>query len=168
MPTFKSDSIRGLTTEITGWANETFPDRTPASALLKLFGEIGELIESPRSPGEYADICILLFDLANMHGIDLGQAIWDKMQINKGRTWSLSESGTYRHIEGECQQVEEYADPDSVATLTLPYNLGYEDAKDGLSPRSVLTLSGADVPTTMDNTRNYLAGYNSFPGGEHG
>jgi len=89
--------IKDLTKEIVEWADSVFPDRGPQAALLKLFEETGELVKNPKSPGEYADICIMLFDLANMNGIDLSSAIKDKLQINKRRTWEKSLTGTLQH-----------------------------------------------------------------------
>lgn len=92
------DTIESLTKEIVGWADEVFPDRPPTSALLKLFEEVGELVKDPSDGSEYADICIMLFDLANMHGVDITAAIKKKMAINKARTWGLTASGTLRHL----------------------------------------------------------------------
>jgi NTP pyrophosphatase (non-canonical NTP hydrolase) len=90
-------NIDELTQEIVEWADQVFPDRTNSSALLKLFEEVGELVKDPHSPGEYADICIMVFDLAHMHGVDLASAIKEKMQINKARTWRVTATGTLQH-----------------------------------------------------------------------
>lgn len=89
--------IAQLTEDIVNWADEVFPTRTPQSAFLKFFGEIGELIDNPSNPDEYADICIMLFDLANMHGVDIAQAIRAKMITNKKRSWEKTGLGTWRH-----------------------------------------------------------------------
>ncbi len=89
--------IAELTREIVEWADSAFPKRTPQSAFLKFFGEIGELVDNPSNPDEYADICIMLFDLANMHGVDIAQAIKTKMNINRSRTWVTTALGTWRH-----------------------------------------------------------------------
>ena len=96
--------IQTLTNKIVDWANHVFPNRTSSSALLKLFEEVGELVQSPNSPGEYADICIILFDLAKMHGVDLSVAIQEKMRINEGRSWKFTDTGTMHHceIEDDC------------------------------------------------------------------
>jgi NTP pyrophosphatase (non-canonical NTP hydrolase) len=91
--------IRELTAEIVEWADSVFPQRKLDSALLKLFGEVGELIKDPDSPGEYADICIMVFDLAAMHNVDLAQAIRDKMVVNRSRRWAITAVGTLQHIE---------------------------------------------------------------------
>lgn len=90
-------SIRELTTEIVAWADSAFPKRTVQSALIKFFSEIGELADDPSKSGEYADVCILVFDLAAMHGVDLAQAIRDKLAVNKGRDWVEMPTGVFRH-----------------------------------------------------------------------
>lgn len=89
--------IRQLTEQIVQWADSVFPDRKPESALLKLFEETGELVRDPTAAGEYADICIMVFDLAHMHGIDLAQAIREKIEINQNRVWKRTASGTLQH-----------------------------------------------------------------------
>lgn len=95
------NTIRELTEDIVQWADSTFPSRNAASALLKLFEEVGELVKDPSSGPEYADICIMLFDLANMHGVDLAAAIKDKMDINRGRKWAVTSLGTLHHSDSE-------------------------------------------------------------------
>ena len=104
--------IKSLTKDIVDWADSVFPDREPASALLKLFEEVGELVRNPDSPGEYADICIMLFDLADMHKVDLSKAIVEKMQINKDRNWTVTKNGTMQHedqpVVGICPKREAY------------------------------------------------------------
>ena len=91
--------IAQLTREVVEWADSVFPDRGPESALLKLFEETGELVKDPRAAGEYADICIMIFDLAHMHGVDLAQAIRDKLALNRSRTWMKTATGTLQHME---------------------------------------------------------------------
>ena len=86
-----------LTREVVDWADNAIPERTAASALIKMFEEIGELTKDLRSPGEYADVMIMLLDLAHMHEVDIGQAVRDKMAVNRSRTWAITETGTYQH-----------------------------------------------------------------------
>lgn len=38
-------------------------------------------------PAELADVCIRIFDMCGYYGIDLGQAIKEKMEYNKGRPY---------------------------------------------------------------------------------
>lgn len=95
------NTIKELTADIVEWADATFPARNASSALLKLFEEVGELVKDPSSGPEYADICIMLFDLANMHGVDLAEAIRAKMEINRGRRWEITSLGTLHHSDSE-------------------------------------------------------------------
>ncbi len=83
-------------------ANKLFPDRTPSSAFMKLYSEIAEVIDSPSSADEYADVFILLLDLAKMHGVvNLGKAILKKSQVNGERKWMKNALGTYQHITAD-------------------------------------------------------------------
>ena len=95
------NEIRLLTDEIVEWADSVFPNRTPQSALLKLFEEIGELVKDPADGGEYADIMIMMFDLANMHRIDLAAEVRAKIEINRSRVWAKSKTGTLQHKEND-------------------------------------------------------------------
>jgi NTP pyrophosphatase (non-canonical NTP hydrolase) len=108
--------IKELTNEIVVWADEVFPDRDETSALLKLFEEVGELVRDPSQPGEYADICIMIFDLAHMHDIDLSAAIREKIEINKRRSWTKTATGTLQHT-GIYTNRFETPEPESEATL---------------------------------------------------
>ena len=118
--------IQTLTKDIVTWANMVFPNRKPSSALLKLFEEVGELVRDPASPGEYADICIMLFDLANMHGVDLSKAIEDKMRVNRSRQWTVTKNGTMQHMG---------VDPTTASPTRQAYLTGIRDAREG-SPRN--------------------------------
>ena len=100
--------IRQLTDQIVQWADSVFPDRKPESALLKLFEEVGELVRDPANPGEYADICIMVFDLANMHGIDLAAAIRQKIEVNRNRVWRKTQTGTLQHDHAESESRSYY------------------------------------------------------------
>ena len=80
------------------WASKTFPDRTPKDVLIKLFEEIGEYAKSPSAAGELADMLILIYDLALMHGIDPHKAVYDKMMVNQRRNWHFNkETGVAQH-----------------------------------------------------------------------
>ncbi len=37
--------------------------------------------------GELADVLLYLLQIASLNGIDLGQAVMDKLKINHNRTW---------------------------------------------------------------------------------
>lgn len=97
-PEYNRNDLRIIQQLVVQWADVTFPDRHPAMALLKLYEEIGELIRNPKEPMEYADIIIMLVDLAHMHGVtDLGNAVHRKMKINANRQWSQTATGTMQH-----------------------------------------------------------------------
>jgi len=94
------NSIRDAQAQITAWADWQFPGRTPVGTLLKLYGELGEVAASPASPHEVADVFILLIDYCSLQGIDLPQALKEKMAINRGRRWRFnSTTGLAQHIE---------------------------------------------------------------------
>ena len=112
--------IRQLTQDIVQWADSVFPDRKPESALLKLFEETGELVRDPTAAGEYADICIMVFDLAHMHGIDLAEAIREKLEINKHRDWTKTKTGTLQH----------FGEPDRMKVIGRNGNSGLHYAYD--------------------------------------
>lgn len=81
-------SLRDLQQEITAWADAQFPNRTAHDALVKLIlHEIPEFCRNPRDPLEYADLEILLVDVASLNGIDIESAVEDKMAINRKRSW---------------------------------------------------------------------------------
>lgn len=61
--------------------------------LALIHSEVSEALEADRK-GDYdnfveelADVCIRVFDLCGAMGIDLGNAIDEKMEVNKGRGW---------------------------------------------------------------------------------
>jgi NTP pyrophosphatase (non-canonical NTP hydrolase) len=94
------NDLRVMQRLVVMWADSAFPDRAPASALLKLYEEIGELIRAPANAEEYADILIMLVDLAHMHGVtDMGAAVRAKMKTNSRRKWTPTAIGTMQHTE---------------------------------------------------------------------
>lgn len=85
---------------ITAWADRTFPDRTIEEAVKKLKKETAELeVSGHLDAGEFADVAILLFDIAHLQGIDLSRAIENKMRINESRTWMKMGDGTHQHVD---------------------------------------------------------------------
>lgn len=98
---FEMNDLRVMQQLVVQWADGAFPNRAPAGALLKLYEEIGELIRAPDSAEEYADIFIMLVDLAHMYGVfDIGAAVWAKMKINSRRKWTPTAIGTMQHVGG--------------------------------------------------------------------
>jgi hypothetical protein len=86
-----NDSITSLQADIAEWADKVFPDRTAHGSLAKLvLEEIPEFIQSGMSdPHEYADLVIMILDIAHLKGIDVGKAVIEKMGINRSRAWSI-------------------------------------------------------------------------------
>lgn len=84
---------------IAAWADRTFPDRTIEEAIKKLKKEAAELeVSGHLDAGEFADVAILLFDIALLQGIDLSRAIENKMRINERRVWAKQGDGTHQHV----------------------------------------------------------------------
>lgn len=121
--------IRQLTEQIVQWADSVFPDRKPESALLKLFEETGELVRDPTAAGEYADICIMVFDLAHMHGIDLAAAIREKLEINKHRDWVKTKTGTLQHFGSPTRM--DHIGQNGDSGIHCAYDQGKRDALHG-------------------------------------
>lgn len=93
------DSLRFAKGEVAAWASQTFPRRTPQGVFLKMFEELGELVNDPKSPGELADVLIMVLDLAAMNDINVGMALRDKMAVNYKRTWAWNEEmGIAQHV----------------------------------------------------------------------
>lgn len=96
---FGNVTVRHMQQSIHQWAEETFPGRPIHSALVKLFEEIGEVIKEPHKEEEWADVLILWFDLASMHGVDLVSAVSNKMAVNRARKWAVDDNGLMSHIK---------------------------------------------------------------------
>lgn len=95
-------SISGLQKEIAEWADEVFPDRTAHNAVCKLMlEEIPELMQSKSmDPMEFADVLILILDIAHLQDIDIEAAVLSKMALNRTREWAVcSESGLLSHVK---------------------------------------------------------------------
>lgn len=87
---------------IAEWADAVYPNRTPEHAITKMMlHEIPELLQGGvNDPLEFADVAILLFDIAHLKGIDIGKAIADKMKINKQRIWGIDRhTGLMSHVK---------------------------------------------------------------------
>lgn len=93
-------TVRELQEQVHAFAEETFGPGREDAAWKKLFEEIGETLKNPRDPGEWADIFIVLLDLAKMYGVDVGSASVDKMAVNRQRVWTKTETGVMQHVAG--------------------------------------------------------------------
>jgi len=93
------NDIREAQADITSWANINFPLRTPQGTFVKLLEEIAEVAANPGHPLEYADLLILIFDLASMYRVDIPLALEQKMVINRKREWVFNTTtGLAHHI----------------------------------------------------------------------
>lgn len=94
--------INHLAIDIKEWADEVFPARTDQSMFLKMFKEIGELVDAEdveEQESEVADMLIMLLDYARRKGINPSIAIQKKMRINKTRTWRITPIGVMQHVK---------------------------------------------------------------------
>lgn len=91
-------SIDNLALEVQSQADVLFPDRTDASMFLKMYSELGELIDSGDEE-EYADVMIMLLDYGSRKMFRIEHAIRRKMMINMSRTWKRSELGVMKHVD---------------------------------------------------------------------
>jgi NTP pyrophosphatase (non-canonical NTP hydrolase) len=99
-------SIRDTQAAITQWADEQFPTRAPDGTFKKFLGEMAEFAESPNA-SEFADMIILLFDLASMYKIDIPTAVRDKMLINVKREWVFNtNTGMAHHVKSASPKVK--------------------------------------------------------------
>lgn len=93
-------TLKAFQVGVTAWADRMFPDRTADEILRKMLIEVEELIEDRVTPDEYADVVILVLDLASQYGIDIERAVLDKMAVNERRQWRRDPTtGTMQHIE---------------------------------------------------------------------
>jgi len=98
MPTETSQTIAQ-------WGSETFGDATSVKAYaLRAQEELTELIEAieagePKKniAHEAADVAILLHRITGTLGLELYQAIDEKMAINRKRKWTPSGNGVGQH-----------------------------------------------------------------------
>lgn len=100
----ESQTVRLLQLEIAQWADQHFPNRTAHNALSKLMlEELPELISGNLSdPLEFADVLILVLDIAHLQDINIADAVRAKMEINRNRAWNIDpETGLLKHIPGE-------------------------------------------------------------------
>ena len=63
-----------------------------AAEILEHFQWNGAVTDQDSLAGEMADVTLYLLQLASKTGIDLEQAVMDKLQINYERTWDQDES----------------------------------------------------------------------------
>lgn len=91
-------SIDELAVLIKEQADRLFPQRTDTSMYLKMFKELGELIEDGDLE-EVADILIMVLDFAKRKNMNIAEVILRKMDVNDQRTWEVNHLGVFRHVE---------------------------------------------------------------------
>jgi len=89
--------VGALTERVFNFAEATFPNRTDVSMYLKLYSEIGEMIESDGDESEIADVFIMLLDYAKRKKVDITTAVMKKLAVNYGRSWVVDSNGVARH-----------------------------------------------------------------------
>jgi NTP pyrophosphatase (non-canonical NTP hydrolase) len=93
-------NIRDLQDEIKVWADSVYPNRNNESIFNKLEEEIGELRDCNHiDPLEYADVILLVLDLASINQIDITYALHKKLAINYERKWEIDEKGAMHHVK---------------------------------------------------------------------
>lgn len=98
-----SPSIEEMQADIAQWADTVYPNRTAHGSLAKLvMEEIPEFITCKmKDPLEYADLVIMILDIAHLQGINVGRAVVKKMHINRKRTWKVEEGTGFLKHQGE-------------------------------------------------------------------
>lgn len=98
-----SKSLDELYREVTQWQRETFGRQSLVDLFSTLEREVGELGMTP--PGsdqgreELADVAMVLFEIADVEGVDLAAAIEWKLSINRTRRWGEPDAeGVIEHI----------------------------------------------------------------------
>ena len=80
------------------WSQKTFGKdsvRGPTGPLRHLAKEVQEVLAEPDKLEEYADLLFLVFDSCRRAGFtysQLEQAVWDKLEVNKARSWQVPDS----------------------------------------------------------------------------
>lgn len=169
-------TVNALQDKVHAWANETFPYRTPAIAWLKLFEELGEVIKNPEDPLEWADVFILLLDLASMHEVSIPEACMDKMVINSARDWVVGPTGVMQHVEGErggfdlsmINPIDPKTEPQLIPSLTdaICFHGGHKDGVTILNARMAEELYSTWWVFGPDGGCYYLDEIENEPAGE--
>jgi hypothetical protein len=94
-----------LAMQALAWQAVTFTERTCSSIAAHLRREVRELVGTDEEPAiayqpwEMADVFLLLVALANECGTDLAQAVHEKLQVNRSRTWGKPDAdGVVEHV----------------------------------------------------------------------
>lgn len=102
-------TLDGVMAEVSQWAAETFPNRTLDSVTEHLAEEMHELAQEPSSAEELADVVMLIFELAEMYGIDMRRAIKTKLEVCKKAEWRDDGNGVYHRIKRPEESTKTFA-----------------------------------------------------------
>jgi len=94
-------TLRELQDTIGQWSEVTFDDTGPLPKIHHLKREVDELLAEPYERFEYADCLILLVDAARKAGLSADALLataFEKMEVNKQRTWVEDEHGISHHL----------------------------------------------------------------------
>jgi NTP pyrophosphatase (non-canonical NTP hydrolase) len=91
---------------ITTWAQEVFGVASDVTLFCRFDDEVNELegvlsegvFTRKEISGELADCLIVLYQLAEVLGVNLLTAVEEKMAINRERKWRLNGDGTGQHV----------------------------------------------------------------------
>jgi hypothetical protein len=95
-------SIDNFALEVQSQADKMFPNRTDTSMFLKMFSELGEMIDAKtreEQEAEYADVMIMLLDFGSRKMFHIEAAIRRKQAINAARKWQVNELGVMSHVK---------------------------------------------------------------------
>lgn len=100
------NDIKAMQAAQAEWISGLIPNRDIRRTVIKLSSEVSELMEAvivgPKEAiaSEVGDVLILLADIAELSDVDIAQAFWDKLQVNKNRKWHES-GGSLQHVKGQ-------------------------------------------------------------------
>lgn len=78
------------------WGIDTFPDVPAAFVASRVADEGRELADAPADASEAADVLILVAIWAVKSGVDLAEAVQEKLAINRERAWHRD---TMKHVK---------------------------------------------------------------------
>lgn len=97
-----AQNIEMLQEDIVDWLNKVHPNRSETAVWAKLLEETGEVMTDPTDIEEWADVMIVLLDLASRYGHymdDILLTARDKLIVNKARKWEINKHGVMSHVK---------------------------------------------------------------------
>lgn len=99
-----AQNIEMLQEDIVDWLDKVHPNRTEMAVWAKFLEETGEVMTDPLDIEEWADVMIVLLDLASRYGHymdDILLTARDKLIVNKARKWTINKHGVMNHDKAE-------------------------------------------------------------------